>query len=89
MYELFYTTRFKKDLKRFKKDIALIGIFLKILQERGILGIPRKMKPHRLKGNYKDNWECHLKPDLLVILLQIEDPKKITLVRIGTHSDLF
>lgn len=89
MYELFYTTKFKKDLKKFKMDFVVIGDFLKTLQERGIQGIPERMKPHRLKGNYKGNWECHLKPDLLVIWFQIEEPKKITLVRIGSHADLF
>ena len=89
MYELFYTSKFKKDLKKFKSDFILIGDFLKDLQEKGIQGVPTKMKPHRLRGNYKDNWECHIKPDLLVIWFQIEKPKKITLVRIGSHSDLF
>lgn len=89
MYELYYTSRFKKDLKRFKTEFALIGDFLKMLQEKGIHGVPEKMKPHRLKGSYKDNWECHLKPDLLVIWIQIEDLKRITLVRIGSHSELF
>jgi len=89
MYELFYTTKFKKDLKNFKKDFVSIGNFLKSLQEKGIQGVPQKMKPHMLKGNYKNNWECHIKPDLLVIWFQMENPKKITLVRIGSHSDLF
>ena len=89
MYELFYTTKFKKDLKKFRMDFSLIGDFLKVLQEKGIRGVPGKMKPHRLRGNYKGNWECHIKPDLLVIWLQMEEPKKITLVRISSHADLF
>ncbi len=89
MYELCYTSRFKKDLKRFRNDYPLIGEFLKQLQEKGRLGLPAKMKVHTLKGEYKDNWECHVKPDLLVIWIQIEEPKKITLVRIGLHAELF
>ena len=89
MYELFYTTKFKKDLKRFKNDFDLIGEVLKILQAQGVKGIPEKMRPHRLKGEFKGSWECHIKPDLLIIWFQIEEPKKITLVRIGSHSDLF
>lgn len=89
MYELFYTSKFKKDLKRFKTDFIIIGDFLKDLQEIGAQGISQEMKPHRLRGKYKSNWECHIKPDLLVIWLQLENPKKITLVRIGSHSDLF
>jgi mRNA interferase YafQ len=89
MYELFYTSRFKKDLKRFRNEFPLIGEFLKLLQEKGRLGLPVKMKVHTLIGEYKDNWECHLKPDLLVIWIQAEEPKKITLVRIGSHAELF
>ena len=89
MYELFYTSKFKKDLKRFKSEFQLIGDFLKSLQKEGVEGIPTRMKPHKLKGKYIDNWVCHLKPDLLVIWLQYESPKKIVLIRIGSHSDLF
>ena len=62
---------------------------LKILQKKGIDGIPLKMKPHKLRGVYKNDWECHIKPDLLIIWFQIEKPKTITLIRIGTHSELF
>jgi mRNA interferase YafQ len=47
------------------------------------------MNPHKLLGNYKDNWECHIKADLLIIRIQIESPNTIKLIRIGTHSDLF
>ena len=50
MYELFHTTKFKKDLKKFKMDFVIIGIFLKALQERGIQGIPEKMSPTGLRG---------------------------------------
>ena len=89
MYELYYTSRFKKDLKKFRSEIDLIGDFLKLLQKKGIKGIPSNMRPHRLKGNYSDNWECHVKPDLLVIWMQFESPKKIILVRVGSHADLF
>jgi mRNA interferase YafQ len=90
MYEeLFYTSRLKKDLKKFRSEIDLIGDFLKLLQQSGVEGIPANMRPHKLIGDYSKNWECHLKPDLLVIWLQFENPKKIILVRIGSHSDLF
>jgi mRNA interferase YafQ len=92
MYELIPTTRFKKDLKKIKKqpaDFELTTKVLKILHGKGVKGIPIQMKPHRLTGNFKDNWECHIKPDLLIIWIQIEAPKKIKLVRIGSHSVLF
>ncbi len=92
MYQLMATTKFKKDLKKVKsnsKDFELTSSVLDILQQKGVVGIFKSIKPHKLTGNYKDNWECHIKPDLLIIWIQIESPKVITLVRIGSHSDLF
>lgn len=89
MYKLLYTTKFKKDLKKQRQNFELIGLVLKLLQQKGVLGIPQSMKPHKLKGNYKNCWECHIKPDLLIIWIQIESPEEIRLIRIGCHSDLF
>ncbi len=93
LYKLIETTKFRKDLKRLKKrslqDFELTFDVLEILENMGFEGIPLRMTPHQLKGNYKNNWECHIKPDLLIIWIQIEDPQTIKLVRIGSHSDLF
>lgn len=93
MYQIVYTGKFKKDLKRVGRrnlqDFFLIKGIVKILKDKGVEGVPRKIRPHKLKGNYENNWECHIKPDLLIIRFQIKNPKTINLIRIGTHSDLF
>ena len=93
MYKLVETSKFKRDLKRiFKRsrtDFEMTFEVLEILKFNGVEGIPVIMKPHKLKGIYRDNWECHIKPDLLVIWIQIETPKTIKLIRLGSHSDLF
>lgn len=93
MYELVETTQFRKDLKRIskqsKEDLEKTFDVLEILQQLGVKGIPDMMRPHRLKGNYKNNWECHIKPDLLIIWIQIESPQEIRLIRLGSHADLF
>jgi mRNA interferase YafQ len=51
--------------------------------------LPPSYKPHVLSGNYKSHWECHVKADWLLIWLQNDREKIITLVATGTHSDLF
>jgi mRNA interferase YafQ len=51
--------------------------------------LPEIYTHHLLKGNYKEHWECHIKPDWLLIWLQDDESKIIKLVRTGTHSDLF
>ena len=92
MYKLVISTKFKKDLKKIVKnptDKKLTTAILKVLKEKGASGIPKEMKPHKLKGNYKNNWECHIRPDLLIIWYQVESPNIINLIRIGSHSDLF
>lgn len=93
MYEIVYTGKFKKDLKRVGlrnlEDLLLVRELIKLLSEKGTLGVPKNMRPHKLKGNHANNWECHIKPDLLIIWFQIESPKSIRLVRLGSHSDLF
>ena len=76
-------------MKRNAELFELVRQTLRILESYGVLGIPGRMRPHRLEGKYSDSWECHIELDLLIIWVQIESPKRINLVRLGSHSDLF
>ncbi len=90
MYSIQATNQFKKDTKLCIKrglNIELLSQVLEDLEYKGIL-LP-KYKPHLLKGNYKGLWECHIKPDWLLIWEQDDSEMLITLHRTGTHSDLF
>ncbi|HVW16536.1 MAG TPA: type II toxin-antitoxin system YafQ family toxin [Mucilaginibacter sp.] len=93
MYTLIPTNQFKKDLKTLKKRSAKnadsIEAFLTELEKMGATGIDKKYKPHKLSGNYKDNWEAHIKPDMLIIWFELNERNEIILLRIGSHSDLF
>ncbi|MEO5911677.1 MAG: type II toxin-antitoxin system YafQ family toxin [Pelobium sp.] len=94
MFTLSFTNKFEKDLKRIKKrsikDFELTRTFLvKELSINGAKGLSKKYFAHKLSGDFKDNWECHIKPDLLIIWIEISKENEITLVRIGSHSDLF
>lgn len=56
----------------------------------GVDNIPQSMKPHFLIGNYQGYLEYDIESDLLIIWLQYdEENKKIVLVRLGSHSELF
>jgi len=90
MHKLEQSNLFKKDIKLAKKrglDMKLIDEAVTQLVIHGKL--PQKYKPHLLKGNYKGLWECHIKPDWLLIWKQDDQIKLISLTRTGTHSDLF
>ena len=62
---------------------------MKLLAKNGYVEIPQKMLPHKLIGNYKGSFECHILPDLLLIWDEFEAEKEIILLRVGSHSDLF
>ena len=91
-YSIVPSTRFKKSLKKYLKNPSekkLIMEVIDLLQMGGSDSIPKKMKPHKLIGNYKDCLECHILPDLLLIWEQDENQKEIYLLDIGSHSELF
>jgi len=60
---------------------------VRLLTETGELDA--KYKPHKLKGKYIGLWECHIQSDWLLVWDQNDGIKLITLMRTGTHSDLF
>lgn len=89
-WKIEYAGKLKKDIRLAQKrnlDMALFKRVVKTLEKSGKL--PAKYKPHKLKGEYKGLWECHIKPDWLLIWDQNDDIKLISLIRTGSHSDLF
>ena len=90
MYQIGYTNRFKKDLKRcFKRgfDLSILEKAVDLLQQEGTL--PQKYKAHKLSGNYSDCWECHLQPNWLLIWKQNDEEFILLFINTGSHSDLF
>jgi mRNA interferase YafQ len=90
MYDIIYSTKFKKDYKRVVKrhwDISLLRTIITQLANNEALSI--KYKDHRLQGEYADYRECHIKPDWLLIYIINERTNTLELVATGTHSDLF
>lgn len=89
MWTLFYSTKFRKDLKRFQNDsvkLAALKDVLFQLQKTGT--VAASFKPHRLSGEFAGCMECHIQNDFLLIWIN-EESRTITLVRLGSHSELF
>ena len=89
-YRVSVSGRFKKDFKRCIKrglDMSLITTAMDLLEATGKL--PAEYLPHKLSGDRKGQWECHIQPDWLMIWEQ--DDKQLTLLFLesGTHSDLY
>ncbi len=51
--------------------------------------LPEKNRDHELVGNLAGFRECHIQPDWLLIYLVLKDRLVLTLMRTGSHSDLF
>ena len=88
MLRLEYTNQMKKDLKQAQKrgkNLSKLKAVIDLLQSEQTL--PIKYRNHKLSGDYKDYWECHIEGNWLLIYLLM--PKTLTLVRTGSHSDLF
>ena len=83
-YKIEVSRQYLKDLKLARK---------RQLDEKLLNGIieplPVKNHDHALSGNYKGYRECHITPDWLLIYSRNETVKIVSLVRTGTHSDLF
>ncbi len=67
MLELRFTSKFKKDYKRLKrqgKDLAKLEATLEMLVRGEALS--ESMRDHSLGGTYRGHRECHIEPDWLL-----------------------
>ena len=89
MKEIRKTSQFKKDFKRFAKDVEKVKTLMSIVEklERGEF-IPDEFYQHPLKGEWKNYMECHIDDDYLLIWFDKEE-SIVRLVRLGSHSELF
>jgi mRNA interferase YafQ len=88
MRQITQRKRFRLELKRQKrrgKDIEELIAAVELLAETGTL--PAGYRPHRLSGEWKGIWECHIESDWL--LIYEVTATEVVLIRTGTHSDLF
>lgn len=88
MRKLTFTTKFKKDLNRLKKqgkDPEKLFVFVQLLLDEGT--IPPQYKDHGLVGEWKHCRECHVDPDWL--LIYSITPEEIIAHRTGSHAELF
>lgn len=88
MLKISYRNQFKKELKQQEKRGKDLKKFLevaeKLAQEKSL---DPKYRNHRLVGNFKGRWECHIEPDWLLVYFKTDE--EIIFERTGTHSDLF
>ena len=86
------TSAFRRDFKREQRGRhrrnlePLISSIVSLLAEDKPL--PPRSHDHSLGGEWQDNRECHVQPDLLLIYRK-PSVEVLQLVRLGSHSELF
>ena len=89
MYQIYFTSKMKKDVKRMQKrgkDISRLTAVLDIMASGKSL--PARNKDHGLTGSLSDFRECHIEPDWLLIYRLEDDALILTATETGTHADL-
>lgn len=90
MYQIYFTSKMKRDVKRMKKrgkDISKLTAVLSVLASGNSL--PEQNRDHQLVGNMSDFRECHIEPDWLLVYRKEDDALILTATETGSHADLF
>jgi mRNA interferase YafQ len=89
MLKLYQKPVFKKFLKKYRHNKKVLEelnlIIARLINEQPV---PRQYRNHQLTGNYQGIMELHLRPDDLLLYIKV-DNQSITLVALGSHSDIF
>ena len=89
-YTIRQTKKFRKELKKMLKrgvDRTKLSAVVKMLAKGEPL--PPQYHDHALTGDLAGTRDCHITPDWLLIYVKDTEIKIISLLRTGTHSDLF
>lgn len=90
-YTIYMTNKFKKDYKKMQKrnnfdEKEFIKVVSLLADGKEL---PEKYCNHILELEANGIYECHIKPDWLLVYTINNDILILTLTRTGTHSDLF
>lgn len=92
MYELRYSNQFKRQYKKLRRsgNERIVNELEKVvdLLAKGS-ALSDRHRNHKLAGNLKDHWECHIAPDWLLIYRVYEDAVVLELMVMGSHGNLF
>ena len=73
MYRISFTNKFKKDAQLCKRRGYPTNLLNDIVKQLMIYGkVDASLNPHPLTGKYSEHWECHIKPNWLLIWKKVD-----------------
>lgn len=89
-YEIKFTSQFKKDLKKAKKQHKDLNKLFDIVEKiANGEKLDASYHDHELTGDYAGTRECHIEPDWLLVYEIQYNVLVLMLYRVGSHSELF
>ena len=89
-YIIKFTSQFKKDVKRAKKQNKNIDLLFDIIEKLADgEKIDKKHREHKLSGKFDGIMECHIEPDFLLEYKYFDNELILMCIRVGSHSELF
>lgn len=90
-YEILYSNKFKKSLKKIKKqgkDLKKLAQVINKLASKEPL--EPKHKDHWLYNdkNYSECRDCHIEPDWILVYKYLENEIILLLVNTGSHAEI-
>ncbi|MBU0986683.1 MAG: type II toxin-antitoxin system YafQ family toxin [Proteobacteria bacterium] len=84
-----YTTRFKKDYKRIKKQNKNLDKLRSVIETLASgKKLEQKFRDHQLSGTWSGHRNCHIESDWILIY-RVTAESDLFLERTGSHSELF
>ena len=91
-FEIRYSNQFRRQYKKLR-SAQKKNIIIELEKVVDLLSLGKKLsikyRNHKLTGNLKDFFECHIVPDWLLIYRIYEDILVLELVAMGKHGNLF
>lgn len=88
-YRVVYSTKFKKDFKRYRNDTEKMKALFEVTRQLENTGhVAEEYRPHKLHGDYEGCMECHIGSNFLLIWID-DKTGTVWLERLGTHHELF
>lgn len=92
MRTIVFSSQYKKDLSRAaKRNLPTEKLDKVVWLLASDKDLPKKNRDHALSGLFTGCRECHIQPDWLLIYRKssAENVELLSLIRTGTHDDLF